>query len=374
MPGRIREGPWDLNRKGSIDQERHMKRLKDAIMAQLPTIVAHTPIITEPGSKTVRVPVKVLELPRFRHREPESPAGAEGAGQGEARPGDIVASVPRSRSGGGQQPADAPGTHVIEVEMDLDALQELIFEDLALPRLHAKLDGAVSDERVVWNSRRRHGPLATVDLKATLKAALARSAAQGTPGRFTMVPDDLRFRSYEVEQAPITDAVVFLLRDASGSMDDEKKYLSRSLAFWLVRWLRQQYRELKLEFWLHDSEAHAVNEEEFFGLSSAGGTRAASAYEAMARQIEARYPASRYNVYGFHFTDGEDWAPDVAARALERMLPYLSLFALIELNPHDPGRGLSEFLRRLPNPPVVTTIIEGREQVLSGLHQILRRR
>lgn len=373
MPGGVHESPWDLNRKGSMDQNRHMRRLKEAIMAQLPTIVANTPIIAEPGTKRVRFPVKVLELPRFRHRPPQSPAGAEGVGQGPVKPGDVLASTPRNPSGVGADASDQPGSHTVDIEMDLDTLQGLIFEDLALPPPEPKTGEEFNADHQVWTSRRRHGPYATLDVKASLKAALARSAAEGASGIGALSPDDLRFRAWTVVPEPVTDAVVFLLRDASGSMDEEKRYLSRSLAFWLVRWLRAQYREVRLEFWLHDSEAQSVDEAQFFSMTSSGGTRAASAYAAMRARIEALYPSTRWNIYGFHFTDGEDWAPDLAAQELEQMMTLLRLFAVIELNPRSRDRDLSEALSHLPEPPVVSVVIEGRDRLLEGLHQILGR-
>ncbi|CAB1129037.1 conserved protein of unknown function [Candidatus Hydrogenisulfobacillus filiaventi] len=367
----IRRGPWDLNRKGSIDQERHSRRLKEALVRQLPTIVGETPVITREGDGVVRVPVKVLDLPRFRHREPR-PEEVTGEGQGARSPGDVVASIPRQGEGtGAGEPGDAEHEHTVEVEMDLDTLAALVFEDLALPPLKPKVAGRMRESEWVWNSRRRHGPYATLDRKATLKAALARNAAQGHPGLNGFSNEDLRYRSYTPVEEPVTNAVVVLIRDVSGSMTDDKKYLARALSFWLVRWIRLFYRDLKLEFLAHDTRAFWVDEAAFFTLSAGGGTRSAAAYRALGERMEEAFPPDRWNIYAFHFTDGEDWGPEEARGALEGLLPALNLFGLVELAPERFHARLGEILGRLPNPPVVTVRIDDKTEIMQGLKRLL---
>ena len=58
---------WSLHRKGPIDQARHNEKVKEAIKDNLAEIVSEESIITSDGKKIVKVPIRSLELPRFRY-------------------------------------------------------------------------------------------------------------------------------------------------------------------------------------------------------------------------------------------------------------------------------------------------------------------
>lgn len=57
------------------------------------------------------------------------------------------------------------------------------------------------------------------------------------------------------------------------------------------------------------SEAQEVDEETFFHLGESGGTKVSSAYQLCSQIIQERYDPSRWNIYPFHFSDGENCAP-----------------------------------------------------------------
>jgi uncharacterized sporulation protein YeaH/YhbH (DUF444 family) len=56
------------------------------------------------------------------------------------------------------------------------------------------------------------------------------------------------------------------------------------------------------------SEAQEVDEETFFHLGESGGTRVSSAYQLCSAIIQERYDPQRWNIYPFHFSDGESYA------------------------------------------------------------------
>ena len=89
-----------------------------------------------------------------------------------------------------------------------------------------------------------------------------------------------------------------------------KKYMARSFFFWMLSFLRSLYKRVDIRFIAHTTEAKLVDEQEFFHKGESGGTRCASAYALAAELIDSAYPTSSWNVYPFHFSDGEDW--DVA--------------------------------------------------------------
>ena len=57
---------WSLHRKGPIDQARHNQKVKEAIKRNLADIVSEEAIITADRDKIVKIPIRSLDLPRFR--------------------------------------------------------------------------------------------------------------------------------------------------------------------------------------------------------------------------------------------------------------------------------------------------------------------
>ena len=77
---------YDLFSRGARDWLRHNEKVRDAVKAHLPQVVAGADVLTR-GTSTVRVPVKMLEHYRFRLRTPNEMSGV---GQGAAQPGDRI--------------------------------------------------------------------------------------------------------------------------------------------------------------------------------------------------------------------------------------------------------------------------------------------
>src|ERR1035441_4686428 len=94
-------GWYELFSRGSRDWLRHSEKIREAVREHLPQIVAGSDIIKD-GSRTVRVPVRMLEHYRFRLL-----ANGEyrGGGQGKAKPGE-----PLGRANGDDGPGQSgPG-------------------------------------------------------------------------------------------------------------------------------------------------------------------------------------------------------------------------------------------------------------------------
>ena len=74
----ISQQDWSLQRKGPIDEQRLNEKVKEAIKDDLPTIISDGTIISvDPTTKkTIRIPLRSLELPRIRYTE-----GDEGMGR-----------------------------------------------------------------------------------------------------------------------------------------------------------------------------------------------------------------------------------------------------------------------------------------------------
>ena len=149
-----------------------------------------------------------------------------------------------------------------------------------------------------------------LDKRRTLLENIKRHAAKGVAGPGLFDDSDLRFRVWSVRERPKARAAVYMLMDRSASMTTEKRYIAKSFYFWLTRFLRLKYKEVDLVFISHDVEAQVVSEQEFFTISSSGGTRCSSAYHLAVRHMKEYHPAGKWNTYTFHFSDGENLPHD----------------------------------------------------------------
>ncbi|WP_324717032.1 sporulation protein YhbH [Carboxydochorda subterranea] len=300
---------WSLHRKGQLDQQRHQQKVKEAIRKNLADLVAEESIILSDGKKVVKVPVRSLEEYRFRF-DPGKQRHV-GHGSGSERPGDVIArDGAHGKAGKGPVAGDRPGFDYYEAEVTIDELAELIFEDLGLPNLQQKRRPELVSTGYEFNDVRRHGAMANLDKRRTLLEAFRRNALAGEPAFYPVRPEDLRFKTWDEAMEMRASAVVLAMMDTSGSMGTFEKYIARSFYFWMVRFLRTKYHHVQIVFIAHDTKAKEVTEEEFFTKGESGGTKCSSAYELALSIIEERFPPDEYNIYAFHFSDGDNFPSD----------------------------------------------------------------
>ena len=243
-----------MERKGPADQARHQEKIREAIKQNLPEIIAEESIITSDGKKLVKVPIRSLEENRFRFDPYQG--DKVGQGDGDTKVGDVLGRIPSQSdgAGSGDQAGDQPGVDYYEAELTIDELAEMIFEDLGLPDLRPKVNQEVPTEAHKFTEIRKKGPMSNLDKRRTIIENIRRNARQGEPVFKDLNNDDLRFKVWEQEMRRETAAVVIAMRDASGSMGDFKKYITRSLFFWMVRFLRTKYHNVDIVFITHHSE------------------------------------------------------------------------------------------------------------------------
>ena len=141
------------------------------------------------------------------------------------------------------------------------------------------------------------------------------------------VEDDLKYKYIDIQRKPITNAVIFMIMDVSGSMTKRKKFLARSFFFLLYQFIRYKYQNIELVFISHTTEAKETNEEDFFKKASSGGTYISSGLEKAEQIIQERYAPSSWNIYTFHCSDGENWSED-NPKALEKMRNLVNISQL----------------------------------------------
>ncbi|MBI4317599.1 MAG: sporulation protein YhbH [Chloroflexi bacterium] len=300
---------WSLHRKGSIDQARHQEKIKKAIKDNLADIVSEEAIITSDGQRVVKIPIRSLDLPRFRFDYGKKEFA--GQGDGNAKTGDVLGRE-HGGAGTGKRAGDQPGIDYYEAEITIDELATLIFEDLGLPNLQQKKSDEVVSEAVRFDDVSKKGMFSNLDRRRTIIENMKRHARGGRPVFERIKPEDLRFKTWKQDVRRESNAVVIAMRDVSASMGEFEKYISRSFYFWMVRFLRTKYSNVKIKFITHHTQAREVDEETFFKLGESGGTLVSSAYRLALDLVEREFNPAHWNIYPFHFSDGDNWAEDNA--------------------------------------------------------------
>jgi uncharacterized sporulation protein YeaH/YhbH (DUF444 family) len=299
-------GWYDLFSRGARDWLRHNDKVREAVRAHLPEAIAGGDVLSG-GTKTIRVPVRMLEHYHFRLRAPEQ---QQGVGQGAAKPGDTLGQPggsPASGKGGGGR---NDGGFEFLLEFKVDDIVDWLWEEMKLPNLRARVGRAEETDwvREGWD---RRGARSRLDRRRSMRESIKRRGVQPADApRFT--DDDLRFRQLTRREQPATQAVVFFLMDVSASMSDRDRQLAKSFFFWVVQGLRRQYRHLDTVFVAHTTEAWEFNEEEFFQVSGSGGTVTSAGLKKVSEIIGARFDPNRYNVYLFYASDGDNASSDHA--------------------------------------------------------------
>jgi uncharacterized sporulation protein YeaH/YhbH (DUF444 family) len=333
-------------------------------------------MIGKQENEFVKIPVPSIEIPRFRY----GPKDQGGVGQGQGQPGD---SLNGEKGEGRGQAGESPGQHLIEVDVSLDELADILGEELELPKIQPKGNKTIETEQTKYTGRAPVGPNSLRLFKQSYKQALRRLIAEGNyaPDDPVVVPlkEDIRYRTVKKVTRPQANAVVIYMMDVSGSMGDEQKEVVRLESFWINTWLRRNYRGLETRFIIHDAAAKEVDEKTFFSTSESGGTLISSAYKLAKQVIEADYPPSAWNIYPFHFSDGDNWSGEDTRVCLnllkEFFLPNVNMFGYGQV---ESKYGSGQFLKDLEkvfaeDDRLVMSKIENREKIMQSIKEFLGR-
>ena len=282
----------------------------------------------------VIVPTTVEE--KFVHdrvRQPEEEESAGGSGEGDE--GEVIGEQPvrpEGEPGAGGAGTGEGESH--EMESTAYDLGKILTEKFELPNLKdkGKKSALVRYSYDLTDRHRGFGQL--LDKKATLRRILETNIALGNvpdPGaidtsRFLIAPADKVYRVLSRELDYESQAMIFFLRDYSGSMDGKPTELVASQHVLIYSWLLYQYaKQVETRFILHDNEAKEVPDfYTYYNSKVAGGTKVAAAYQLVNEIVQKENLAKDYNIYVFHGTDGDDWDTEgrEAIPELKGMLAY----------------------------------------------------
>lgn len=359
------------------DRDRFRDIVRGKLREDLRQYLCNSDWVGRQGGKVITIPVPQIELPRLRFGAGEEPqAGGSGSG-GEGEPGG---------SGQEQGPAgagDQAGQHALEVEVEIEELANLLGSELGLPRIEPRGDRQLMVEGGRYTGVRSQGPGSLRIFRRTFQQAMKRTIAAGEwdpeVSKVVPIPADGRFRAERSHPKPQSSAVLIHMMDVSGSMGREQKDMVRLQAFWLDTWLRSQYENLEVVYMVHDAEAKLVDHDTFFHLRESGGTKISSAYGMCRDLIRDQYPPTDWNIYPFHYSDGDNWSARDTKECLrlleEEILPHVNQFAYSQVKSvYGSGQFKGDLDRAFAGAEhLVSVDVENRHGVPAALREFLHR-
>lgn len=355
------------------DYQRFRKLVRGKVKSNLSKYISRGEMIGKKGKDFVSIPLPQIEIPQFRFGN----KGNGGVGQGDGQVGQPLGQ-------GQQQPGkgagDQPGGHILEVDLSMEEMAQILGEELALPRIEPRGKKNIVSTRDRYTGIRQTGPESLRHFKRTYKKALRRQISSNTydPTDPIIVPirADKQYRSWKEVQLPESVAVLIYMMDVSGSMTDEQKEIVRIEAFWIDTWIKAHYQGVETVYIIHDAAAKEVDEHTFYHTRESGGTKISSAYELAEKIIAKKYPPDQWNIYAFHFSDGDNWGDDIPKcieLLNEKLLPKLNLFGYGQVeSPYGSGEFyeyIHEMLGERDN--VVCSRIPDRDSILGSIKEFL---
>jgi uncharacterized sporulation protein YeaH/YhbH (DUF444 family) len=348
------------------DVNRFRQIVRGRVREELRKHLGRQELIGRQGKRLVSIPIPHLELPHFVH-DP----GGQGVGQGDGQGGE------------GSGAGDKPGQHLLEAEFTIEELANMLGEALELPRIAPRGRHELDSRSGRYSGVGMVGPESLRHFKRSYRQALRRMIASGTydPRHPRVVVDrqDRRYRTWRTRPQPSANAAIIYMMDVSGSMGADQKELVRIESFWLDTWIGSHYQGTRSVFIVHDAAAKEVDRETFFRLRESGGTVISSAYELCTRIIQERYPPEDWNLYLFHFTDGENYSRQDTEKCLDmlqgRMLPACNLFGYGQVESYGTSGDFFEALqaRFAQDERVALTRIPDRDAIVDSIKTFLGR-
>ncbi|WP_416829157.1 sporulation protein YhbH [Ectobacillus polymachus] len=368
---------WSLHRKGHDDQQRHKEKVQEAIKNNLADLITEESIIMSNGRDVVKIPIRSLDEYKIRYNYDKNKH--VGQGNGNSKVGDVVArdgtgNGKQKGAGKGQGAGDQAGEDYYEAEVSLMELEEALFHQLELPNLKRKETDENKIEHIEFNDIRKTGLMGNIDKKRTMLTAYKRNAMTGKPSFYPIHPEDLKFRTWNEVLKPESKAVVLAMMDTSGSMGIWEKYMARSFFFWMVRFLRTKYETVDIEFIAHHTEAKVVSEEDFFSKGESGGTICSSAYRLALELIESKYTPARYNIYPFHFSDGDNLTSDNArcVSFVKDLMKISNMFGYGEVNQYNRHSTLMSAYKNIEDEKFRYYILKQKADVFHAMKSFFR--
>ncbi|MBD3233550.1 MAG: DUF444 family protein [candidate division Zixibacteria bacterium] len=329
------------NRMQTIEDllERDKQREKDGF----PRRIRIGKIVKPSKDKKDRiVVVPTTTEPKFVHDNSiteEDEASTGGSGEGEE--GEVIGErqVHPEEDGEGQGAGEgSAGEH--DVSSDAFDLGKVLTEKFALPNLKAKGKKRSFTKYTYELTDRNRESGQLLDKKETIRSIIKTNILLGNivgedeidPSELVLDPKDKTYRILSKEKDFETQAVVFFIRDYSGSMHGKPTEVIATQHLFIYSWLMYQYKKnVETRFILHDQVAKEVPDFYTYHNSQvAGGTSIYPSYQMVNDIVHEEQLAKDNNIYVFHGTDGDDWNRDgeQAIMEIKKMLLFVNRFGI----------------------------------------------
>ena len=384
---RIVDRRFDSKNKSAVNRQRFFRRFRHQIRKAVTDVIDGRGVTELDNGESISIPAKDLSEPQFGqdHRGIWENVYA---GNDQFTTGDEVPR-PLGGEGKGSGASDAGETQDEFVfNLSREEFLNIFFDDLALPDLVKTQLARISEYKSVRAGVTSAGIPANINVIRSLRGALGRRLALGTPYREQLreaeeeleemllarsegdpevmalrekirvlrekidaIPFidsfDLRYNNRTKVPRPSTHAVMFCLMDVSGSMDEEKKNVGKRFFMLLYLFLTRTYEHIEIVFIRHHTVAREVDEEDFFHSRESGGTVVSSALQLMYDIVRERYSSGLWNIYGAQASDGDNWendSPKCRDLLIESLMPLVQYFAYIEITAGEPQNLWREYV------------------------------
>ena len=372
----------NTNAKNSGNRQKFLNRAKNQIRKAVKDAIQTKKIKDIGSGENISIPVKDLNEPSFRHSNKSGSKDSVHPGNESWDVGDTI-KKPAGGSGAKGNKASNSGEDEDDFQFTLsrEEFLDIFFEDLELPDLLKKTLKEITNFKYKRAGYTNNGIPTNMDIKKTLTQSLGRRLALKRPKQkdidnlkdrinkleqkdirtneeeetLTLLklefeaiekklkavpfidPIDVRYRFFTPQPEPITQAVMICVMDVSGSMDERKKDLAKRFFMLLYLFLERKYEKVDIVFVRHTQDAEEVSEEDFFYSRHSGGTVVSSGLELTREILDARYPASDWNIFISQVSDGENFNNDDCIKCnnilMTDLMPRTQYYAYIEVIP-----------------------------------------
>ena len=270
------------------------------------------------GSDEIIIVPSTIET-KFYHDNAPSSEEEEFGGTGTEEEGTVIgekSNKTENEDGSGEGPGDG-GEKGHDLNSDAYNLGKVLTEYFNLPRLKKKgMKKSISQYNYeLTDTNKGFGQL--IDKKQTIKRIIKTNILldnipdKTKPDLSSLIhsPQDTIYKILSREISYETEAIVFFVRDYSGSMQGSPSEAVLAQHLFLYSWLMYHYdKRVKTRFILHDTQAIEVEDfNTYYRSNVAGGTKIFPAFELVNTIIENEQLHLSKNIYVFYGSDGDDW-------------------------------------------------------------------
>lgn len=291
------------------------------------------------GTKVIVVPATTEE--KFYHdpRIMKKQTGEGGSGSEEE--GEVIGEIPIRGENAGTG-AGQGGGEGHDMTSNAYEIGKILTEKFLLPNLKEKGKKRSLTKFKYDLTDRNEKTGQVLDKRETLKKIIETNIILGRVSKNSPINsrdllidrNDMIYQILSRERDFESEAVVFFLRDYSGSMSGMPTEIVVQQHLLIYSWLLYQYQNrVETRFILHDDEAKEVPDfYTYYNSQIAGGTLVSSAYHLVNEIVQKENLARNYNIYIFHGTDGDDWMTDdeyeKISKETEGILSYTNRFGI----------------------------------------------